>query len=335
MPPKPLKLVVFGATGLVGRTMLEVLRERRLSIAELIPIASERSRGQNITFDGRIWTVSTPEERRWEGADAALLSPGAKVSARWVPDMAAAGVVCIDNTSAFREDPAVPLVVPEVNPDVIRPTDRIIANPNCSTIQMVVALQPLHQAFGLEEVIVATYQSASGAGQKGAAQLISEIEGEVPETSPFPHPLFNNVVPSIGRFRDGYCLEEWKMVNETRKIMSLPSLPVYPTTVRVPVLYSHSEALHLRFRNSVSLDRARKVLSAAPGLLVQDDPDSFHYPQPMKAAGKDEVFVGRLRQMPGAEYTLDLWVVADNLRKGAATNAVQILELMLSRGLLG
>jgi aspartate-semialdehyde dehydrogenase len=353
MPLKPLKLVVFGATGLVGRTMLQVLAERHLPIAELILIASERSRGQVLVFDGRGWIVSAPQDGLWKGADAALLSPGAKVSAEWTPKLAESGVICIDNSSAFRMKAGVPLVVPEVNPEALynKPDpansagsghppqavghqSRIIANPNCSTIQMVVALQPLHQAFGLEEVVVATYQSASGAGHKGASQLLSEMEGELTEESPFPHPLFNNLVPSIGKFKGDYCNEEWKMVNETRKIISLPDLKVYPTTVRVPTLYCHAEVLHLRFRETVSVTRAREVLAAAPGIVVQDNPDTYHYPQPLNAAGKDEVFVGRIRQMPGADHTLDLWVVADNLRKGAATNAVQILELLLAKGLI-
>jgi aspartate-semialdehyde dehydrogenase len=373
MPPKPIKLIVFGATGLVGRTMLQVLAERQLPLAELIPLASPRSKGVEIPFGGKTWIVSTPAEEKWKHAEYALLSPGAKVSAEWAPRLAAAGVVCIDNSSAFRMDEDVPLVVPEVNPEALynKPDSKesghtieekpdhkwsghpgiIIANPNCSTIQMVVALQPLHRAFGLEEVVVATYQSASGAGQKGASQLLSEMEGEITESyypaldkggqgginysSPFPHPLFNNLVPSIGKFSDGYCNEEWKMVYETRKIMSLPDLKVYPTTVRVPTLSCHAEVLHLHFRDIVSVTKAREVLAATPGIIVQDNPDVYHYPQPLNVAGKDEVFIGRLRQMPGADHTLDLWVVADNLRKGAATNAVQILELLLRKDNVG
>jgi aspartate-semialdehyde dehydrogenase len=352
----PLRLVVFGATGLVGRTILQVLAERQIPVTELIPIASPRSRGLEIPFGEKTWTVTTPDEEQWKSADAALLSPGAKVSAEWAPRLAAAGVVCIDNSSAFRMDEGVPLVVPEVNPEALfdKPSSKeaghpieekpdrkrsgypgfIIANPNCSTIQMVVALQPLHAAFGLEEVVVSTYQSASGAGQKGVLQLLSEIEGEIPETSPFPHPLFNNTISAIGKFRDGYCNEEWKMVYETRKIMSLPDLKVYPITVRVPVIYCHAESLHLRFRQPVNPDLAQKILSKAPGIIVQDDPAKSLYPLNLSVAGKDEVFVGRIRQMSGEVRTLDLWVVADNLRKGAATNAVQILQLLLERKII-
>jgi aspartate-semialdehyde dehydrogenase len=332
---KSLKLALIGATGLVGRTMLRVLEERRVPIAELIPVASPKSRGTTVTLAERDWIVSTLEEGFWENADVALLSPGAKISAQWIPHLTAAGVVCIDNSSAFRLDAKVPLVVPEVNPESIRQGDLIIANPNCSTIQMVVALAPLHREFGLEEVVVATYQSAAGAGQRGKSQLLSEMAGGSESASPFPHPLLHNVIPAIGPFGDdGHCREERKMILETRKIMGLPPLRVFPTTVRVPIAHCHAEAAHLVFRQSVDLRRARQVLSQAPGLKLLDDPPQNLYPLPRDCFDSDDVFVGRLRQAEGQEKTLDLWIVADNLRKGAATNAVQILELMRRRNFI-
>ncbi len=352
MPPKSLKLALIGATGLVGRTMLQVLEERRLSVADLYPIASPKSRGTELDFAGRKFQVSTLEEGLWQKAEVALLSAGASVSREWVPKLAAAGVVCIDNSSAFRLNVDVPLVVPEVNPDAIRRSDRIIANPNCSTIQLVMVLHPLHNAFTLEEAIVSTYQSAAGAGQKGKAQLLSEIEsntqystlpplsanrripagnkggqGGIRNSSPFPHPLYQNLIPAIGPLRENdYYLEELKLVHETRKIISLPELKVFPIAVRVPISHCHGEAVHLRFQQNVSPQDARQILAEAPGIIVQDDPPNALYPLPLKCTNKDEVFVGRIRQMPGASRTLDLWIVADNLRKGAATNAVQILE---------
>ena len=336
MSIKPLKLALIGATGLVGRTMLRVLEERRVKIAELIPVASIKSRGTTISFAGRDYAVSTLEDGFWENADVALLSPGAKVSAKWVPQLAAAGVVCIDNSSAFRLDAKVPLVVPEVNPEAIGKGALIIANPNCSTIQLVVALAPLHREFGLEEVVVATYQSAAGAGQKGKAQLLSEIAGQADNSGIFPHPLFHNVIPAIGAFsNDGICGEERKMILETRKIMNLTDLRVYPTTVRVPIAHCHGEAVHLSFQKDVNAARAREILAASSGIQVLDQPERHLYPLPRDCFDRDDVFVGRVRQIEGRSRTLDFWIVADNLRKGAATNTVQILELMLERGFIG
>jgi aspartate-semialdehyde dehydrogenase len=326
------KLAVIGATGLVGRTMLQALEERNLPVERLIPVASERSRGTQLPFRGEYLLVSALEDGVWKEAQYALLSPGARISRQWIPKIAAEGVICIDNSSAFRLESDVPLIVPEVNPDAVRDDCRIIANPNCSTIQMVVTLAPLHAEWGLEEVVVCTYQSASGAGQTGAAQLLSEIEGEETEATPFQHRLFLNVIPMIGKVREHqYCTEEWKMIHETRKILGLPDLIVHPTTVRVPTLYCHAEAVHLRFREKVTPDAAREVLERAPGVTLQDDPQEQIYPLPLECAGKDGVFVGRIRQNPECDHTLDLWIVADNLRKGAAVNAVQILELLLRR----
>ena len=331
-----IKLAVVGATGLVGRTMLEVLEDRKVAVEELIPIASPKSRGASVQFGGRDWSVSTLEDDPWRRADAALLSAGANVSRQWVPKLAEAGVVCIDNSSAFRQDDGVPLVVPEVNREAIQKGNQIIANPNCSTIQLVMVLAPLDRTFGLDEVVVATYQSASGIGQKGKVRLLEETSAKASGLSPFPHPLFENLIPGIGPLREGeYYFEEWKLVHETRKILGSPSLRIYPTAVRVPVPHCHGEAVHLRFKDDVDPVQARQILSSSPGLQVVDDPENDRYPLPLSCRGRDEVFVGRIRQMPGETQTLDLWIVADNLRKGAATNAVQILEFVLQSGWIG
>lgn len=327
-----MKVAVIGATGLVGRTMLQALEERNLPIERLIPVASERSRGTRLPFRGEYLEVSALADGVWKEAEYALLSPGARVSFQWIPHIAAKGITCIDNSSAFRLQEDVPLVVPEVNPDAVRDDCRIIANPNCSTIQLVTVLAPLNAVWSLEEVVVSTYQSASGAGQTGAAQLLSEIEGEKPLNSPFPYRLFLNVIPIIGRVCEHqYCTEEWKMIHETRKILGLPELIVHPTTVRVPTLYCHAEAVHAKFRKEGTPEAAREILAKAPGIHLLDDPEGEIYPLPLDCAGKDGVFVGRIRQIPGRGDTLDLWIVADNLRKGAAVNAVQILELVLSK----
>ena len=330
-----LKLAVIGATGLAGRTILEVLEQRDVPVGELIPIASPQSRGKKLVFSGVEYDVSLLQDNRWRKAEIALLSPGSSVSREWIPRLAEAGLICIDNSSAFRQHAAVPLVVPEVNPSAISKGDRIIANPNCSTIQLVVVLAPLHRAFGLQEVVVSTYQSASGIGQKGKEQLLGEISGRVSKPSPFPHKLFQNLIPGIGDLKDaGYFFEEWKLVHETRKILGLPDLRVFSTAVRVPVLHCHAEAVHLRFREDVDPARAREILGSSPGIAIQDSPADGIYPLPLQCVGRDEVFVGRIRQMPGETRTLDLWIVTDNLRKGAATNAVQILELILKSGYL-
>lgn len=330
-----IKLALFGATGLVGRTMLTVLEERGVVVTELIPVASPRSRRALLSFSGRDYSVSTPDDGRWEKADAALLSAGSQISREWIPQLVDSGLICIDNSSAFRLDERIPLVIPEVNADVIRPEDRLIANPNCSAIQLIMILAPLHRAFDLRKVVVATYQSASGAGQKGKVRLQNEMHGDFAGSTPFPHPLFENVIPGIGELTESdYYVEEWKLVMETRKILRLPNLQVFPTAVRVPTLHCHAEAVHLEFTDSVDPAEAREVLQDSPGVIVRDHPNENGYPLPRECAGKDEVFVGRIRQIPGERHTLDLWIVADNLRKGAATNAVQILEHILVKDLL-
>lgn len=330
-----LKLALVGATGLVGRTILRVLEERGVALGELYPIASPKSKDSTISFGEKEWVVTTLEDGKWREADVALLSAGVRISQEWVPKLADTGITCIDNSSAFRQKDGVPLVVPEVNPEAIQRGDHIIANPNCSTIQLVVVLNPLHRAFGLQEVIVSTYQSASGAGQRGKLRLESQRAGDSSSLDPFTQVLFDNLIPRIGPLDpSGYFSEEWKLVQESRKILSAPDLKVFPTAARIPIPHCHGEAVHLRFKNTVNPTKARKILTESPGVEVWDDPENDRYPTPVECHGSDSVFVGRIRQMTGESETLDLWIVTDNLRKGAATNAVQILELMVVKNLL-
>jgi aspartate-semialdehyde dehydrogenase len=316
--------------------MLQVLTERKVSIRELYPVASPESQGVKIPFGGDEWTVTTLEEGAWRNANAALLSAGATLSRTWVPKLTESGITCIDNSSAFRQDQGVPLVVPEVNPGAIRAGDRLIANPNCSTIQLVMVLYPLHLVFGLEDVIVSTYQSAAGAGQMGIDQLSRQRDGNTSGLDPFGQVLADNLIPGIGPLHEsGYFLEEWKLVQESRKIMELPGLQISPTAVRVPIPYCHGESVHLRFKSALDAESARRVLAEAPGIEILDDPENNSYPMPINCVGSDSVFVGRIRQMPGDTHNLDIWTVTDNLRKGAATNAVQILEVMSDQNLFG
>jgi aspartate-semialdehyde dehydrogenase len=327
------RVAVAGATGLVGRTILRILEERNFPVEELTPLASERSDGEVLQFRGADVRVRVLNEQSFAQCDIAFFSAGAGVSRRFSPIAAEHAAFVVDNSSAFRQDPAVPLVVPEVNAHVLEGYHGIVANPNCSTIQMVVALQPLHAAFGLESVIVSTYQSVSGTGAKGVAALDHEIRtGERHPDSPYPHDIAFNALPQIDVMDDqGWSGEERKMIAETRKIMSLPSLHVVPTTVRVPVRVGHSESIYARFACPVTVAEARHTLRGAPGIIVQDDHARSEYPLATQVAGHDEVFVGRLRQDPDDEHALLLWVVGDNLRKGAATNAVQIGEIAMSR----
>ena len=333
------KVAVAGATGAVGREMLKVLEDRDFPVSELVPLASERSEGHKLEFRGEELTVRRLRPESFDGVDIALFSPGASVSREFAPYAARAGAVVVDNSSAFRMDADVPLVVPEVNPRAVelalKPGGRrIIANPNCSTIQLVVVLKPLHEAAGLERVVVSTYQSVSGAGQKGIDELEQQSRAlfNMEETAPkkFPHRIAFNLLPEIGPANaNGYTEEEMKMVNETRKIMALPDLRVSATCVRVPVFYCHSEAANLAFREDLTPERAREVLRAAPGVKVVDDLAQHVYPMPLLGAGNDDTLVGRIRKDLAQERGLALFVVSDNLRKGAATNAVQIAELLL------
>lgn len=339
-----LQVAVVGATGLVGRTILEVLEERRFPVRELRLLASSRSAGSRLPFHGEGVEVRELREDSFAGSDVAYFSAGASVSRSYGPIAAQAGALVIDNSSAFRMTPDVPLIVPEVNGDLVAeawtaakdPKFRgIIANPNCSTIQMVVALEPLHRAFGLEEVMVSTYQSVSGTGARGVRALDREVAGDTADDSPYPHPIAFNALPHIDVFDDaGWSGEERKMINETRKIMRLLNLHVLPTTVRVPVRVGHSETVYARFADPVTPDAARDSLRDAPGVVLLDNPEQNIYPLPLDAAGKDEVFVGRVRVDPQDERRLAFWVVADNLRKGAATNAVQVGERALTEGML-
>jgi aspartate-semialdehyde dehydrogenase len=330
---------VVGATGAVGSTMLEVMRDRALPTAEVVPFASERSAGRELD-DGLV--VRSLDPSAIEGFDIALFSAGSGVSGEWAPRFAAAGAVVVDNSSRWRMEADVPLVVHEVNPETIDAHRGIVANPNCSTMQMVVALAPIHRAVGVDRVVVSTYQSVSGTGQSAVDELATQSHAMLHEMEPpapevYPHRIAFNVLPQVETFKDGddYTTEERKMINETRKILGDDAIEVSPTCVRVPVPNCHSEAINLRTRDELSPEDCRELLAGAPGITVIDDPDRGVYPLPSDAVGRDEVFVGRIRRDPSEERTLNLWVVSDNLRKGAATNAVQLAELLHERGLIG
>ncbi len=326
-----MNLAVVGATGLVGRTMLRVLEERNFPITSLRLLASARSAGQEVEFSGEKLMVEELTPSSFHGLDAALFSAGGAISKEYCPISAAAGCVAIDNSSAWRMDPNVPLVVPEVNGDDAFTHHGMIANPNCSTIQMVVALKPLHEAFGLTRVIASTYQSVSGAGQKGVDQLNDEIAGRTPSARISSHPVaYNTVFHSFGP-DESWSEEEQKMIRETRRIMHLPDLRIAVTCVRVPVLGGHGEMVAIETERPITADAAREILQAAPGIVVIDDPQNAEYPTVQISNNTDPVYVGRLRNDPSTSNGLLMWVVADNLRKGAATNAIQILELLNNR----
>ncbi|MGQ9804875.1 MAG: aspartate-semialdehyde dehydrogenase [Chlorobiales bacterium] len=330
------RVAILGATGLVGRTMIQVLEERNFPVSDLVPLASEKSVGEKIKFRERFFSVQTPSSDIFETVDVALFSAGASASKVWAKVAAEAGAIVIDNSSAFRMEPQVPLVVPEVNPEKIFTSQEsiapIIANPNCSTIQMVVVLKPLHDAFQIKRVVVSTYQSVTGKGKKGLEALEEEIAGKKFDTYTHFHPIAFNVVPQVDEFTEnGYTKEEMKMINETKKIMGDESIQVSPTTVRVPVYGGHSEAVNIEFEKPFELSDVFQLLEAAEGVKVIDNPSEKKYPLPIEAYGKDEVFVGRIRRDFSRENALNLWIVADNLRKGAATNAVQIAEKLVGK----
>ncbi len=333
------RVVVAGATGAVGREMLRILGERDFPAQEVVALASERSAGQKIPFRNTELTVGKLTEDSFAGVGLALFSCGAARSLAFAPAAVQAGAVVVDNSSAFRMDEVVPLVVPEVNPDALEAHQGIVANPNCSTIQLVVALKPLHDAARIRRVVVSTYQAVSGAGQAAVEEMQAQVDararGESAAAHKMPHEIAFNCLPHIDVFLEGgHTKEEQKMVNETRKILGAPDLAVSATCVRVPVFNAHSESVNVEFEEDVSPERARALLAHAPGVEVVDDVESFAYPMPRDADGRDAVFVGRIRRDDSRENTLNLWVVADNLRKGAALNAVQIAEALLEKNML-
>jgi aspartate-semialdehyde dehydrogenase len=335
-----MKVAVVGATGLVGTKMLQVLAERNFPVTELVPVASERSVGKEVEFKGKKYKVVGMADGIAAKPAFAIFSAGGGTSLEWAPRFAEAGITVIDNSSAWRMDPTKPLVVPEINADVLTASDKIIANPNCSTIQMVVALNPLHKKYKVNRIVVSTYQSVTGTGKKAVDQLMGERSkaitgnGEAYEMA-YKYPIDLNVIPQIDVFLDnGYTKEEMKMVNETKKIMRDDSIRVTSTTVRIPVMGGHSEAVNVEFENEFELADVKSLLQSSPGVVVVDEPAAQQYPMPMDAHERDEVFVGRLRRDETQPKTLNMWVVSDNLRKGAATNAVQIAEYLHQKGLL-
>lgn len=329
-----MKVAVVGATGLVGKTMLRILEERKFPVTELIPVATANSAGKKVMFSGREYTVVTCEEAVAMKADIALFSAGGTTSLEWAPRFAQVGTTVIDNSSAWRMNEKCPLVVPEINADVLTKEDKIIANPNCSTIQMVMVLNPLHKKYKLRRIVVSTYQSVSGTGKNAVDQLMNERKG-ISGAMAYPYNIDMNVLPHVDSFlENGYTKEEMKMVNETRKILRSDEIKVTATTVRVPVVGGHSEAVNAEFEKQFEMSDVKQLLAHAAGVTVIDDPAQLQYPMPTFAEGKDDVFVGRIRRDESQPHTLNLWVVSDNLRKGAATNAVQIAEYILKQSLI-
>jgi aspartate-semialdehyde dehydrogenase len=333
------RVAVVGATGAVGSTMLEVMAERAFAAREVVPLASARSAGRTVQYGGDELMVRLLEEAVLDGFDIALFSAGGVVSREWAPRFAATGCVVVDNSSAWRMEPHVPLVVAEVNGEALDGHEGIVANPNCSTMQMVMALKPIHDSAVIERVIVSTYQSTSGTGQRAVEELHDQtqavLEADEVTASVYPHQIAFNILPQVETFKDGddYTTEERKMMAETRKILGDETIAVSATCVRVPVYNAHSESVNVQTRADLSPERCRELLDSFPGVTVVDDPAAGRYPMPITAAGRDDVFVGRIRRDPSHERCLNMWVVSDNLRKGAATNAVQLAELIVERGL--
>jgi aspartate-semialdehyde dehydrogenase len=330
-----MKIAIAGASGLVGRKMIEVIYECGMQVDQLILSASEKSVGSSIYYSGKEHLVVSMKEALQQKPEIILFSAGSTVSREWAPQFAQAGSFVIDNSSAWRMDEKVPLVVPEINANQITPETKIIANPNCSTIQMVLALKPLQHIYGIKRVVVSTYQSVTGSGIKGINQLESERQGEEPSQRAYPHPIDLNVIPHGGDFlANDYTTEEMKLVNETRKILDDPTMAITATVVRVPVRGGHSEAVNVEFFKDFDLEEAKKLIGMMPGIVVLDFPQANIYPHPRLVEGKNQVFVGRIRRDESLPNGLNMWIVADNLRKGAATNAVQIAQYLIKSNLL-
>ncbi len=330
-----MKVAIIGATGVVGRKMIKVLEEHDFPLTRIYAVASGKSAGEKIPFKQSEIEVITFEKALRSKSDVALFSAGATVSEIWAPKFAEAGTTVIDNSPAWRMNPEIPLVIPEINGNILKASHKIIANPNCSTIQMLMAIAPLHRKFGIKRIVVSTYQSVSGSGKKGIKQLMDERQ-HIDGTKIYPYPIDMNVIPHAGEFTEtGYTTEEEKLVNETHKILSDNTIAISATAARVPVTGGHSESVNLELRKTWSMDEVIFLLNEMPGLVVQDDPQNNIYPMPVSAQEKDEVFVGRIRRDNSVKNGLNLWVVADNLRKGAATNAVQIAEYLIKQKLLG
>ncbi len=324
-----MRVAVVGATGLVGTKVLQVLEERNFPVTEIFCVASEKSIGKEITFKGKKYKIVSAEDAIASEPEMAIFSAGGSTSLKLAPEFARAGITVIDNSSAWRMDPDKKLVVPEVNAHALTEDDKIIANPNCSTIQMVLVLQPLHKKYKIKRVVVSTYQSVTGTGVKAVQQMMNERESKTGEMA-YKYPIDKNAIPQIDVFMDnGYTREEMKMVNETRKIMEDDSIQLTATCVRIPVMGGHSESVNIEFENDFDLEEVKKILSEAPGIIVQDDLENQLYPMPLTAHEKDETFVGRIRRDESQANTLNCWIVSDNLRKGAATNAVQIAEYLV------
>jgi aspartate-semialdehyde dehydrogenase len=329
-----MKIAVVGATGMVGEIMLKVLAERNFPVTELIPVASEKSIGKEVEFKGKFYKVVGMQTAVDMKADIALFSAGGDTSLEWAPKFAAAGTTVIDNSSAWRMDPTKKLIVPEINASELTKEDKIIANPNCSTIQMVLVLAPLHKKYNVKRVIVSTYQSITGTGVKAVQQLENEYSGVQGEMA-YKYPIHRNAIPQCDSFEDnGYTKEEMKLVRETKKILSDNSIKVTATAVRVPIVGGHSEAVNVEFSNDFDVKEVLSILENTDGVVVQDSTDNFSYPMPIYAEGKDAVFVGRIRRDESQDNTLNMWIVADNLRKGAATNTVQIAEYLVANHLV-
>jgi len=329
-----MKIAVVGATGMVGNVMLEVLEERNFPLTELLVVASERSVGKTMIYKGKEHTVIGLQDAIDQRPDIALFSAGGGTSLEWAPKFAAAGITVVDNSSAWRMDPDKKLVVPEINAGELTSDDKIIANPNCSTIQMVVALAPLHKKYGIKRLVISTYQSISGSGIKAVRQLENEYQGIKGEMA-YPYPIHRNALPHCDVFEEnGYTKEEMKLVNETRKILNDDSIAVTATAVRIPVAGGHSESINIEFDNDFDVNELRRLLHETDGVVVQDNLDTNTYPMPIYAEGKDDVFVGRIRRDASQPNSLNMWVVSDNLRKGAATNTIQIAEYLVKQGLV-